>query len=177
MNEEINEYFAYLKEGKLEYFDAFYELAKKKVFYNIFSLTKNYELSEDLLQDTFVKFLQKISEIDSNESILGYLMLLSRNITLDYFKKHNRVREIDEVNDVHIMQSLDEKNIDEHLLIKKIKGVLKDKEFEIFILHVLSEMTFQEIAKLKKRPVGTILWSYNNSIKKLQKEVKLHEAS
>ena len=138
---------------------------------NIYSLTKSYPLSEDLLQETFVKFLQNLQNINSDDSVQGYLMLLSRNLTLDYFKKNNRVREIDEINDD--LSSHDQKEIDKNILIEKIKSILKDKEFEIFTLHVLDELTFEEISKLIKRPLGTVLWSYKNSIKKIRKEVNI----
>lgn len=172
---EIKELFIHLKRGEMEYFNDFYELVKTKIFYNIYALTKDYSLSEDLLQDTFVKFLKNIKSIKNEDSILGYLVLLSKNLTLDYFKKYNRVREINELNDD--LSSKDEDNIDQNILLEKIKKILKDKEFEIFVLHALNDMTFEEISKLLKRPVGTILWSYNNSIKKIKKEVKLNETS
>lgn len=171
--ERVKELFLYLKKGEMEYFDEFYELLKNKIFYNILSLTKSYDLSEDLLQETFVKFLTNIQNIDSNESIQGYLMLLSRNLTLDYFKKNNRLSQFDETNEDVISKDKDE--IDKNILLSKIKKILKDKEFEIFTLHVLNELTFEEISKLIKKPVGTVLWSYNNSIKKIRKEVKLDE--
>ena len=89
--ERIKVLFRCLQNNQMEYFDEFYNLLKQKIFYNIFSLTKSYPLSEDLLQETFVKFLQNLQNINSDDSVQGYLMLLSRNLTLDYFKKNNRV--------------------------------------------------------------------------------------
>ena len=167
---EEKSYTAYIKEfkeGDLTRFEEFYEEVKTKVFYNIYALTKSHELAEDLLQETFVKFLNNLQNLDENHAVLGYLMVLSRNLTLDYFKKHNRVGYLE---DEEISHS-DEYEIDKNTLLEKIKGILKDKEFEIFTLHVLTELSFKEISELKKRPIGTILWSYNNSIKKIQKEL------
>lgn len=169
----ISVLFDYLKNGQMKYFDEFYNLLKKMIFYNIFALTKSHEISEDILQDTFVKFLGNIQRIESNESIVGYLMLLSRNLTLDYFKKNNRIREIDDTKDN--LSSYDEQKLETSILLDKVQKILKDKEFEIFVLHVLNELTFEEIAKLLKRPVGTVLWSYNNSLKKVRKEFSLYE--
>lgn len=162
----LREYAENFQKGDLSLFDEFYEQVKQKVFYNIFALTKNYELSEDLLQDTFVKFLNNINDIDPNDSVLGYLMVCSRNLTLDYFKKNNRVRQLDET--VDHPSSVDEDDVDKNIILEKIKEILKPKEFEIFTLHVLSELTFEEISKLQKRPIGTITWAYNNAIKKLK---------
>lgn len=166
MEINLKSYVIEFQKNDLSRFDEFYDAIKEKVFYNILALTKSYELSEDLLQDTFVKFLKTVKDLDPNDSVLGYLMVISRNLTLDYFKKNNRVRLIDETKD-HPYE-VDQDEVDKNLLLEKVKEILKPKEFEIFVLHVLSELTFDEIAKLKKKPLGTITWAYNNAIKKLK---------
>ncbi len=160
-----------MKNGNLEVFNAFYEECKKSIFYNIFALTKNHEISEDLLHDTFVKFLNEVSKVDVNKSISGYLMVMSRNLTLDYFKKHNRIEEIED--DSLIPSDNDSSNsIDQEILLNRIKKILNDKEFEVFVLHVLDDLSFKEIAKLRHRPLGTTLYQYNSAIKKLQEELE-----
>lgn len=166
MEENLKRYIKEFKKGDYSSFDDFYNALKEKIFYNIFALTKSYELSEDLLQDTFVKFLESINEIDDENNAIGLLFVMSRNLTLDYLKKHKKVRLIDETKDT--LKSHDEEHVDKNILLEKIKNILKPKEFEIFTLHVLSELTFEEISKMKKRPLGTITWAYNNAIKKLK---------
>ena len=68
----LNEVFLELKRGDQSHFNWFYENSKKQLFYNILSHTKNYELSEDLLQETYVKFLTNIKNIDDKVNVLGY---------------------------------------------------------------------------------------------------------
>lgn len=172
MNEErlvelINE----MKKGDLDSFNEFYELVKKPVFYNIQSYTKSYQDSEDILHDTFVKFLNNIQKIDTSSSILGYLMAISKNLALDCLKKRSKVKNMDD--ELQYMSTSDKYDVDKDILLERIRRVLKDKDYEIFVLHALSDMTFEEISKVKKRPLGTILWSYNNSIKKIRKEIAL----
>lgn len=168
--EGLEKYILQFKKGNFDLFDEFYEQVKRPCFYNIYSLIKNRDLSEDLLQETFVRFLKTVNTIEENENILGYLILISRNITLDYIKKHSRVREFYEHEEV---SSHDDNEIDKTILLDKVSKILKKDQLEIFTLHVLSDLTFEEIAKIMKRPLGTILWSYNNSIKKLRNEIKL----
>lgn len=154
------------KAGDYSLFNSFYDEVKNPVFYNIYSLTHNKELAEDLLQETFTKFLSNIKDIDEGNNVVGFLMLMSRNITLDYFKKHNRVRHFEENEEIH---HHDTQEIDKTILLDKISKILKPKELEIFTLHVLGELTFEEISSLKGKSLGTVLWSYNNSIKKIRK--------
>ena len=168
--ERLENYIVQFKKGNFDLFDDFYEQVKRPCFYNIYSLVKNHDLSEDLLQETFVRFLKSINSIDENENVLGYLILISRNITLDYIKKHGRVRELYEHEEV---ASKDDNDIDKTILLDKVREILKKDQLEIFTLHVLSDLTFEEIATILKRPLGTVLWSYNSAIKKLRKEIKL----
>lgn len=169
MEVNFKDYVLEFKKGDMSHFDVFYNSCKEKVFYNIFSLTKNYEVSEDILQDTFVKFLKGIKDVNENENILGFLMMMSRNLTLDHFKKNNRVLQLDETKD--IPQHHDEHLIDKNIILEKVKDILKPKEFEIFTMHVLSELTFEEISKLKRRPLGTITRAYKNAIKKIKESM------
>ena len=166
MKGSFSEHIKRFKEGNYTSFDEFYNKLNRPIFYNIYSLTHNHELSEELLQETFTKFLMNVVYIDEGENVLGYLITISRNLTLDYFKKYGRVRNFEEHEVVHVN---DKNSIDKTLLLDKIATILKPKELEIFTLHVLSEMTFEEIASLKKIAIGTVLWSYNNSIKKIRK--------
>lgn len=162
----LNEVFLELKRGDQSHFNWFYENSKKQLFYNILSYTKNYELSEDLLQETYVKFLTNIKNIDDKVNVLGYLMVMSKNITLDYFKKNNRIESLNE-EDI----SFEDNKIHETMLVSKIKEILNDIEFKILILHILGELTFNEIKDIVKKPLGTVLWIYNKSLKKVRKEL------
>lgn len=162
----LNEVFLELKRGDQSHFNWFYENSKKQLFYNILSYTKNYELSEDLLQETYVKFLTNIKNIDDRVNVLGYLMVMSKNITLDYFKKNNRIETLNE-EDI----SFEDDKINETMLVSKIKEILNDIEFKILILHILGELTFNEIKDIVKKPLGTVLWIYNKSLKKVRKEL------
>ena len=167
---ELHEIFLQLKKGEFSKFDEFYDCSKKVIFYNILSYCKNYDLSEDLLQETYVKFLSNIDKINDKVNVLGYLMTTSKNIVLDFFKKNNKIL----YHDKEIVISCDDHHqIDEKELVNKIKKILNQKEFLIFILHVLDEMTFEEIKKVVNKPLGTILWTYNTALKKLRKEMEV----
>ena len=165
---ELQDLFLKLQEGDFTFFDTFYERSKNVVFYNILSCTKNYDISEDILQETYVKFLASINNINKNVNILGYLMKISKNLALDYFKKNKR---IEYVEDELLIPSYMNLTIDEEELVNKIKGILNQKEFLILILHVLNDMTFEEIKEIICKPLGSILWTYNNAIKKLTMKI------
>lgn len=75
-NKDLYELLIKYKKGDKQCFHVFYENLKKPVFYNIYSILKNKEASEDILQETFIKLLENIDKINSQDSILGYLMVI-----------------------------------------------------------------------------------------------------
>lgn len=172
MNEDIlSIYLEEFKNGNMTHFHTFYELTKKGVFYNILSLTKSYELSEDLLQDTYVKFLSSVKEIKTSKSVLGYLIMISKNTTLDYFKK-KKEEQFEEYEEV---ESKDTYSLDKLILLEKMRDILKEKEFNLILYHLIDELTFEEISLITKEPLGTLLFRYNTAIKKIRRELKYEE--
>lgn len=158
-----------MKDNNMSYFDEFYNTTKVLIYSNIYSYVKNQATSEDLLQETYIKFLSNLNDISEEKSIIGFLLTISKNISLDYIKKFSKVNYGDDYEYVSEDSSL----IDKDLILKKIRDILNKKEVDIFILHVLGDLGFNEIAEILNKPLGTVLWSYNNSIKKLRKELKL----
>ena len=50
--------------------------------------------------------------------------------------------------------------------------VLGDEEREIVTLHAISGFKHREIAEMTGRPVGSVIWAYNNALAKLKKELQ-----
>ena len=162
-----------LQEGEKSCFDTIFENEKKLVFYNIYGITKSHEVSEDLMQDVFVIFLQNYMTLKLDQSITGYFLTVSRNVAINYVKKYSRNTDLEKTE--FLFEENDTYHTDEEQLMRQIKNILNDKQFEIFVQHYYGEMTFEEISKARKIPLGTVIWYYNSGIKKLRKELKLYE--
>lgn len=164
--------------GNKKSFHVFYEELKKPVFYNILSITKSYEISEDLLQETFVKLLENIKKLNKKNSILGYLMVISKNLSLDYLKKNKNITineeefENEEKNFLLKKNNADKEDINFNEMLFLIKNILKPKEFEIFTLHLIDDLSYKEISELLKIPIGTLTYTYVEIIKKLKNELE-----
>lgn|SRR5574344_967684 len=163
------------KSGDLSQFDVFYEATKKQIYYNIFAVTNQKEASEDLLQDSYVKFLNSVNSLNDKQNPVAFLTIISRNLALDYLRKEKRlVHQGEEDDDSTFFGGVKDEDVvdDSDALFTEMKSILKPKEFEIVVLHVVNGMSHKDIAKLKNKPLGTILWSYSNAVKKLQKGLK-----
>ena len=90
---ELADELQYLQEFKKRnyiHFEEFYESFKRKIFYNILAVVPNTDMAEEILQDTFVSFLENIDKIDYSKPSLGYLIRISRNKAIDYYRKKKK---------------------------------------------------------------------------------------
>lgn len=166
---DLKELLIQLQNDKMEYFDEFYNLTKNKVFYMAYSILQDYHLSEDILQDTYIKFLKHKKKVKVDGNILSYLLEISKNLSLNYVNKHKKVVNIDNI--VFKYEEQYQEKFEELKLVKDMKKILNENEFQIVILKIINELTNSEIAQLLNKPLGTVLWTYNNAIKKLRRDL------
>ncbi len=153
-----------LKKRDYSSFDTFYDLTKNQVFYAIINIIKDHSLAEDLMQDTYVKFLEKIDDYKSNSNPYAYLSTIGRNLAINMYNKRKREIVSEEIFETIAAPIVEEPN-DE---IFKILDLLDPIEKEIVTLHVINDLKFREIVPIVDKPLGTVLWIYNKAIKKLR---------
>jgi RNA polymerase sigma-70 factor, ECF subfamily len=156
-----------LKKRNYQSFDTFYNLTKNQVFYAIINIVKDQDLAEDIMQDTYVKFLEKIEQYKSGSNPYAYLSTIARNLAINYYHQDKKIVYNDEI--IDHSDSLYE-SIEENEDIFKLLNILSDIEKEVVTLHVINDLKFKEIAGILKKPLGTILWIYNKAIKKLKEK-------
>lgn len=162
--DRITELIIQLKEQRMEYFDEFYDLTKKLVYYTIVLIVKRSDVSEDLMQDTYVKFLANIDKCDIHKYPKAYLVMIARNLAINYFNRNKRI-ELDEEY-ISKLKDCEETKIDIGI-IDYLEGVGHD----VVTYHIVLDMKFKDIAKVVDKPLGTVLWLYRKSIDKLKKKV------
>lgn len=156
-----------LKKRNYQSFDTFYNLTKNQVFYAIINIVKDQDLAEDIMQDTYVKFLEKIDQYKSGSNPYAYLSTIARNLAINTYNREKRVINSEEI--VESIPSPEEETDQEDIF--KILDLLEDVEKEVVTLHIINDLKFREIADTIDKPLGTVLWIYNKAIKKLRAKV------
>lgn len=156
-----------LKSGNMSSFEDFYALTKQQVFYNILSIVKDHSWAEEVLQETYVAFLEHLDDISSDKNPLGYLFVVSKNKSFKFLQKMKKDLDYEPLENTMALSETHE--VTDDYIFKKMRELLSDKEYRIVILHVLDELSHKEIARRLHRPLGSVTWSYSNAIKKLQK--------
>ncbi len=111
----------------------------------------NWEDSRSIVQDTFMKFWERREKIVIRTSLKSFLFKSTKNNIIDFVRKVKTDREMKEgvLNTMDITTThsanLDDESILKHELVKAIEK-LKPRNKEIFKLHRLEGLTYQEIA-------------------------------
>jgi RNA polymerase sigma-70 factor (ECF subfamily) len=169
-NSDIKILIKKLQSGDMSVFDEIYHQTKDIVFYSILGILKDYSLSEDIMQDTYLKALNKIHSYKPTHSFKSWIVTIGKNLAINEFNRRKKETNIDiQENEMFLGQT--ESRSENQILIEQIFKVLNDTEREIVLLHVVGDLKHREIAKLLNKPIGTITWSYKNSIEKLKTEL------
>lgn len=152
-------------------FDEFYELTSKQIYFTAFSILKDNTLAQDVMQETYITFLEKIDGYVLGSNIFAYLTVIARNKSINIYNKGKQVV-FDEEKLVNVAS-------DEYESSSEIKEILShldsQLEREIVVYHVLLGYKFKEIATVVNEPLGTVLWRYNKALKTLRARVKEYE--
>lgn len=79
-----------LQQGSADAFTCLYKHYSVPLYYNIFSLVKDENTAEELVQDVFLKIWRRKSSINITKSFSGYLFVTARNQVYDFFQQLSR---------------------------------------------------------------------------------------
>lgn len=147
--------------------ELLYKEYNKMMFAVAFSITKNEEDSKDVVQNILLKLTTLDKDKFPKHGGKSWLYSVIKNEALNYIKKDKRVVYTDKLIDVPIV----EENICELFDMENyydMISTLSDKQKEVVTLKVLGDMSHKEISKILNKPIGTIQWIYNTSIKRLR---------
>ncbi len=77
------------KEGDAEAFDAIYHNYSKKLFHFALGLTKDKHISEDLVQEVFVKLWEKRDQVDPKLNFDNYIFTITYNSIRKFFRNQS----------------------------------------------------------------------------------------
>ena len=162
------------QKGDAESFDLLLKRHSSGVLRFIMKMTGEYQLrAEDLLQEIFLKVIERKNSYDPGQKFSTWLYSIARNHCIDYLRteSYRRHRSLDaplnseEDRGATVLEIVksdlraqDEEAYDKEireLLDKGVKG-LKEEFREVFLLREVEGLSFQEIADITQSPLGTV---------------------
>ena len=156
---------------------------KSKIYNFIFSKVLDREIAEDIFQETFIKVIKTLKNGTYNEEgkFLSWVMRISHNLIIDFFRKTNRMPKFEASSDDYdIFQFIKDgsPNVENTLINKQIVNDLKKlilelplDQKEVLNMRIYRDMSFKEIAEVTGVSINTALGRMRYAIINLRKMV------
>jgi RNA polymerase sigma-70 factor (ECF subfamily) len=141
-----------------------------------YSKTNDWELSQEIVQNTFVKLWTRRKNTTISTSIKSYLFMMVRNAIIDNFRHNQRFAEIEHVKEeayVEDQVEKEEKLIMMRHAIKLALENMKEKRRQIFVMSKYEGLTYAEIAEHLNISERSIEDNMAKAISKIREMLKL----
>jgi RNA polymerase sigma-70 factor (ECF subfamily) len=171
------------KLGNNTSFQTLFLRHKKRIFNYINSKVSDLDVSNDILQETFIKVFKIIKKGSYNEQgkFLPWVLRISHNLVMDHFRKEKRSKIIYEKDLYNTFSnikssenSLKENIISDKTLSKTLSSMintLPDSQKEIVKLRFFENLSFREIAEINNISINTALGRVRYSLNNLRKSM------
>ena len=151
-----------LKTGDKNAFEEIYHEISGTAYTVAYRITGDRHLSEDIIQEFFVKLYKKPPETPL-EKPRAYLLRMVHNLTVDKLEKQHI-----NLDDCENMLPDKTDTTDERIDLERAFEKLTKDERQLVALHLSGGFKFREIAEMMNIPTGTALWRYRKAINKLR---------
>lgn len=156
---------------------AFLELFSKyenQMYRIAFLHVKNENDALDVMQEVAYRTFKNIKTVKNPEYFKTWLTRITMNCAVDYIRNNSKIVQL-ETNYLEEMEEVTESYEREVLLradLEELLEVLDSEEKNLILLKYYYEYSFQEIAELLKRPLGTVKSILYRALKKLRNHAK-----
>ncbi|NCO28480.1 MAG: hypothetical protein COS15_00340 [Caldiserica bacterium CG02_land_8_20_14_3_00_36_38] len=158
-----------LKKGDITAKECFVREYQNLIFNAIFQVSRDRVITEDVLQETFLRAFKYIKGFKGEANITTWLYRIAMNTLKDEFKKRKAVNMLDNPisEDIPIEYSFDEKK---KIIWEGLKR-LSENEREIITLVDIRGFSYEETAKMLDVLVGTVRSRLARSREHLRDEI------
>ena len=171
------------KLGNTYSFETLFLRHKQRIFNYINSKIIDIDVSNDILQETFIKVfnLVKIGKYNEQGKFLPWLLRISHNLVMDHFRaiKRSKLNYNNNMSKVfsklYLEESLKENNIISDntlsIVLSEMIDQLPESQKQIVKLRFYENLTFKEIAEINNISINTALGRIRYSINNLRKKM------
>ena len=155
---------------------------KLRIFNFIKSKVLDRDTAEDIFQDTFIKVIKTLKSGVYNEEgkFLPWVMRISHNLVIDFFRKNNRIPTIENNDEYDVFKFISDTtpNVEMTLFqdqiisdLQKLVQELPEDQKEVLVMRLYRDMSFKEIAENTNVSINTALGRMRYAIINIRKLV------
>lgn len=159
---------------------------QSRLFGFIFSKIQDRDAADDVFQDTFIKVIRTLKRGNYNEQgkFLPWVMRISHNLIIDYFRKNSRMPKFRSKNEFDIFSIIsdDSLNIENKMVDAQIENHIRilldelpDEQRAVIKMRIYQDMSFKEISESTGVSINTALGRMRYGLINLRKMIHKHK--
>jgi RNA polymerase sigma factor (sigma-70 family) len=159
---------------------------QQRLYSFIYSKIQDRDITEDVFQDTFIKVIKTFKKGNYNEEgkFLPWVMRISHNLIIDYFRKSNRMPTFKNTDEFDIFSVLSdgnlnaEKKIIQEQIYSDVRDLVKElpeEQKEVLIMRMYKDMSFKEISENTGVSINTALGRMRYALINMRKLIEKHK--
>lgn len=142
-----------VREGDLDKMGLLFERYKRPLYGFFYGLNKEQELSEDLVQNTFLRILKYRHLFRGDGDFRAWMFHIARNVNIDHHRKHriNATEALENWQERvghHENQSVEIQQNEEHRMLSMAMDRLPADKREVLLLSKFEERKYSEIGEV-----------------------------
>jgi RNA polymerase sigma-70 factor (ECF subfamily) len=138
----------------------------QSAYYVALAFIHNHQDALDISQEAFIRAFRKIKKFDTRRPFFPWFYRILKNLCVDHYKRRRRLNEVP----LESVRVLAVEHEDREMKKALWKGIdeLPDEHKEIIILRYFQQFSYQEIAEILDKPIGTVMSSLFYAKKRLK---------
>lgn len=156
---------SFINDNSKDAFNIIYKRYYNYVYFFIYSLVKNKENSEDILQDAFIKLILSKRKIKAIDKFEIYLIEIAKNTSFNFLKKNKCIS-------LSYLDNINSKEDEYEIELDNLYKELNKKENIIVSYKLIYDLTFKEISKILNIKESQAYFIYSSSIEKIKDKIE-----
>ena len=149
---------------------------QSRLYWHIRRFIVDHDISQDVLQDTFIKAYQNFHQFKQESQLYTWLYRIATNESLQQLNKMKRMQKNDEES-TNYLQNLVADNVqpdaDEvQVLLQKAIQSLPDKQKLVFNMRYYEDLPYEDMSQILDMSVGTLKTNYHYAKQKVEEYIK-----
>ena len=156
---------------------------QQRLFSFIYSKVKDRDITEDIFQDTFIKVIRTLKKGNYNEEgkFLPWVVRISHNLVIDYFRKSNRMPTFKNTDEFNIFSVLGDGALNAenaiikeqiHADVRELVNELPEEQKQVLVMRMYNDMSFNEISENTGVSINTALGRMRYALINLRKLIE-----
>lgn len=149
---------------------------QSRLYWHIRRLVVDHDLSQDVLQDTFIKAYKNFHQFKQDSQLYTWLYRIATNEALQQLNKMKKMQKTDEEAEYYLQNLVAENTVTDaeeiQVLLQKAIQSLPDKQKLVFNMRYYDDLPYEEISKILEMSVGTLKTNYHYAKQKIEDYIK-----